>query len=528
VTVSTDTAVNRDGVAARIAQRLERSLGTQRYRMWFERSARFAFDDQSHSLGVAVPNRFVADWIGRHFEQDLRSAAVAEAGEGVALQVRVEPDLFNNAAHGSAAAAPVDRETRPQPSSPRSALAQVQTLESTRRNLPLVNDSPVRTPALDGSGPSGYLRHRLDDFIVGPSNELAFAAAVRFVEDDAVHAAQAGQTLFIHGGCGLGKTHLLQGVCRRLLEQQPDAAVHYTTGEQFTNAFLTAVRTSKIDAFRRRLRRLDLLAVDDVHFIANKAATQQEFLHSFDALELGGAKVVLASDCHPKLIKQFSEALVSRCVRGMVVQVSSPDAATRLKVIQVLAARRGLLLMDGVAETLAQHGRASGGAGGSVREIEGALVKLQALAQLDHQRIPASAVNGNGTPLRVGQAVLRQLLDESQRGSTPRLIRLDTILKTVCDRLGVTAAQVNGRGRHRQVVHARALTIHLARQLTTMSFPEIAAAMGRPNHSTIITAAQRIQAQIESNTDTVILPATMEALTIKDLAQRLRDAVVGA
>ncbi|NJL30883.1 MAG: ATP-binding protein, partial [Phycisphaerales bacterium] len=213
--------------------------------------------------------------------------------------------------------------------------------------------------------------------------------------------------LFIHGGVGLGKTHLLQGICRRMLARQPHARIHYTTGEQFTNEFLTAVRSGKIDAFRQRIRKLDLLAVDDVHFIANKTATQQEFLHCFNAIDLAGARIVLASDQHPKLIQQFSQALVNRCVRGMVATVTTPDTSTRVKIVQTLAHRRGINLLESVVAVVAAK------CPGSVRELEGTLTRLHALATLS----PTTRGEDDNTAGLVGHTLVNrafaaELMDE--------------------------------------------------------------------------------------------------------------------
>lgn len=481
-------------VCARITERLAQCVGPVRYNRWFDRTARFGFDDTDRRLRVDVPNRFVADWIGRHFRQDITRIAIEELGEGVDMDVRIRPELF----------------------SPDAAV-------NTGETTPSINAAPAApvTPAPPAPArrahtatePQAVLRHRLDDFIVGPSNELAHAAAVRMVRAP----REAVTPLFIHGGCGLGKTHLLQGICREYLDHNPDACVMYTTGEQFTNEFLTAVRSNKIDSFRRRIRRLDLLAVDDVHFIANKQATQQEFLHSFDAIELGGARVVLASDSHPRQIQQFSTALVSRCVRGMVVEVKPPDPATRALLVAAMAQRRGMILIEGVAESLAQR------MNGSVREIEGSLAKLHALACLTKQRRQSDAPAHAVEP--IGHTLVNHLFESDAPRVARRAIRFEQILDAVAEHTGVPRAQIVGSGRQQPAVIARSLVIHLARALTTLSYPEIAAVMGRSTHSTIITAAQRMDKQIAAG-HMVTVSATMERVAVGDLAIRLRDAVL--
>ncbi|MCE9591607.1 MAG: chromosomal replication initiator protein DnaA [Planctomycetes bacterium] len=485
------TTSSERSICARIIDRLAQTVGPVRFNRWFDRTARFEFDDAVRCLRVDVPNRFVSDWIGRYFRDDLTRIATEELAAGVAveLDVRIRPELFKGDAEATAAGTPeTAAPAKPAPATP-----------------------PRRAHAAPEPKPN--LRHQLDDFIVGPTNELAYSAARRLARDP----REAVNPLFIHGGCGLGKTHLLQGVCNAFLEQNPDARVMYTTGEQFTNEFLVAVRANKIDAFRRRIRRLDLLAVDDVHFIANKQATQQEFLHSFDAIELGGARVVLASDNHPRLIQQFSTALVSRCLRGMVVEVKPPDVVTRALIITALAHRRGMSMIEGVPEAIAQRCH------GSVREIEGSLAKLHALACLTRQRKQGDA----GVPANepIGHTLVNHLFESDAPRVARRAIRFEQIVEIVAGYTGVPRVQVLGNGRQQHVVVARSLVIHLARTMTTLSYPEIASVMGRTTHSTVITAAQRIEKQIAKG-HVVTVPATMERVSVGELAQRLRDAVL--
>jgi len=356
-----------------------------------------------------------------------------------------------------------------------------------------------------GVSGAGGLRHRLEDFVVGTSNELAYACAERIVDEH----HEGCNPLFIHGGCGLGKTHLLQGACRRMLEKHPGAKVLYITGEQFTNEFLTAIRMNKLSSFRRRLRKLDLLAVDDVRFFENKEKTQQEFLHTFDAIELGGSRVILASDNHPRFIKQFSEALVSRCIRGMVVQIKPPDVDTRRRVVAALAIRRRLVLSEGVAEMIADQ------CSESIREIEGVLAKVHALASLTRKN-PGEAV---------GRSLVDHLFESEMRHAPSHAVKFDTIVSRVCEEMNVTTRQALGAGRHANVVLARSLIVYLARQMTSMSFPEIATAMGRSNHSTIVCASQRIERQIEADKQ-VLLPQRGEQISVGALAMRLKQMVV--
>ena len=474
------TATSIHNIGARIATRLNKTLGPKRYAMWFDRSARFELEDRDHALRITVANKFLADGIGRQFRRQVCEAARDELGHDVRLDLGVHA---------------VEPGTTP----------------------------PIDSPAADPRGEKPTVRpvynHRrwrytLDDFVVGPSNQLAFAAATRLAEQD----VDPGSPLFIHGGCGLGKTHLLQGICERVAVRRPDYKVRYTTGEQFTNEYITAVRSNSLDAFRRKIRRLDLLAVDDVHFLANKEKTQQEFLHCFNEIELSGARVVLVSDCHPKLIKQFSDALASRCVRGMVAEIDTPDPDTRLRLVEALAERRGLAVPEAVAQAISQR------CDGSVRDIEGVLNKLQALSMLQRRNHRGSIATPGLAPL-IGHSLVDQLF-QSQPEATPRKpVRFNAILDAVCDQFALPPEEVTGRVRKAPIVLARSLLIHLAYELTPMSYPEIAAAMGRPNHSTIVTAAGRIKKQLKTDKP-VLLPGHTGETTPTRLLDQLRRAVV--
>ena len=426
----------------RLAQRLAESVAQGRFKSWLQ-SAPLTLNDQE--LEITVPNRFAADWIAGRCQEEMQAVVRQELGRSVSIKLIVD----------AAAAAAPSRSTGDVASAP-----------STLR--PSAACEPAHPTAI---------RHDLRDFVVGPSNELAYKAVGRLIEDP--HSRL--NPLFIHGGCGLGKTHLLQGLCRRYQQQSSSGRVRYTTAEEFTNEFIAAVKGNRLVDFRKKLRQLDLLAIDDVHFLAGKTATQVEFLHTFNAIDLGGAKLVLASDAHPKLIKQFSDALVSRFMSGMVVQIAVPDVEMRHRLLRVLAERRGLKMLDGVIASLAAQAS-------SIRELEGMIVKLAAIAQLtrrpDQQDEP------------IGHAMASRALGMSANGALHRPVRIDQIVQTVCDHLAVDRGQVMARSRHSRIVLARSIIIHLARQLTTLSYPELARALSRPNHSTIVTAAQRIQQQI--------------------------------
>jgi chromosomal replication initiator protein len=477
-------------VCARIAERLAHQLGQWKVDLWFPKAAKLQYDENSNQLNLAVPSEFVARRIGKQFMGQIQLAAEGELGGGIELDVQIRPELFD---------------ASPRTSPAQQALTQAQQAIDTKapvisRALPSSISRPAHRP--------WNLRYKLADFVVGPSNELAYAAAKGMT--DPTQDQHAGP-LFVYGGCGLGKTHLLQGICNQMLDQDKEARVMYVTGEAFTNEFLTAVRTNKIDGFRRKMRRLEMLCIDDIDFIANKQATQQEFLHCFDALELAGSKVVLASDSHPKFIEQFSEALTSRCVKGMVVQVHEPDLATRSKIIVALAQRRNMLLNEAAIQLIAAR------CIGSVREIEGALTRIHAMATLIQR-------NGQAGPVAIGPAVVNQTFASERQTRVNRIVHFDTIADVVCEQLAIDRVQVNGPGRHRDIVLGRNIMVHLAREMTSMSFPEIARAIKRSSHSSVVAAAKRLAEQLTKD-ESLIHPAAGTLMPLTEMIERCRQAI---
>ncbi|MEM1424383.1 MAG: DnaA/Hda family protein, partial [Planctomycetota bacterium] len=347
-------------VGVRVGERLERELGSTRYERYFERHTRLDFADGS--LRVSVPSAFHADWLDRRFGRSVRAALSEEAGVQAHVRWSVDPDAFDAGVLESAPEPPHATDApRPQGASDNAGRTPGQ---RTGRG------APPRS-VLRGNAPA-RLRHSLDGFIVGPSSRLAHRVATQIAEADDAPIS----VLFLHGPCGVGKTHLLQGVAKRFTEARPWARVRYVSGEAFANQYIASVQAGNIDAFRERYRGVDLLCIDDVHFLRGKTKTQSEFLHTFEALDLEGARVVLASDGHPKRIEDLHEGIVSRCLSGMVVRLERPDRETRNEVVRTLFAKRGLVPEAGACEAIGES------VTGSVRELEGAVKRVEAYARL--------------------------------------------------------------------------------------------------------------------------------------------------
>jgi chromosomal replication initiator protein len=324
------------------------------------------------------------------------------------------------------------------------------------------------------------LRLTLDSFVVGPSNELAYNAARAVVREQ----QSPYNPLFIHGGCGVGKTHLLQGICTALAQTRPNAKWLYLSAEDFANQFVLGLKTKKLEAFRCRMRQTDLLAIDDVHFLASKPSTQEEFLHTFNTINLAGKQVVLVSDAHPKMIGQLSDKLVNRFVSGMVVKIEPPDFETRCEICRQYSRRMTTAaagspqekarqqLSEGVIRFVAERVRTN------VRELEGAVVKLIAYTALQEERLS----------LQMAEAVLAEHI-----GRCDPMVHVCDIESAVGAYFGVTPAQLHSSKKSRTISLARHFSMYLTRKHTNMSSSEVGRYMGNKNHATVLVACRNVE-----------------------------------
>ncbi|TVQ51756.1 MAG: AAA family ATPase [Phycisphaerales bacterium] len=487
----------------RFAHDLAQRIGAHKYNMWFG-NARFLIERDS--VEVRTENPFIAHWIRTNFADSIRDSAKSAFGRACQVSVSV-PERVS---------APAGRvEEGDSTSAKRSDRAGV----GDGRTHDHRASSPDASRAAGARGRHRSARRaetfrRLEDFIVGETNRLAYAAVCSVAD---LETASFPTPVFIYGPCGVGKTHLLQGVVRRISESGSGSGrtnVRYVTAEQFTNEYIAAVRQNALESFRRAIRRLDLLAIDDVHFLSNKTRTQNEFLHTLDAISMTGARVIIASDSPPSQIRQISTALLSRLQAGMVARIDLPDRDTRRTLVNRLASKHGLRLTPSATELLIAR------CVGSVRQIEGTMIKLAAVRSL----MSAESIGGGEYTDHelISQVLVERVLDESH---SPRAVpvRMPEILDAVCETLNVCRADLFGNGRHPVVVLARSLAAYLGREMTTLSFPEIAAALGRRNHSTIHTADQRIRRQLETGA-TVRLNGQAES-SLHELVGRLRHGL---
>ncbi len=471
-----------DPQLVRLADSISEKVGAERFHVWFNNSTRL--DLRNDCLEIAVPNDFISEWIGRNFTRPIQEAVHEVLGCTLAVKFIVVPELFDIKSNGG----PLTDGDITKASATMTAMRPVVTPGAAELNgrMPktLVRPPaatigrsdrviPPTTEAINFSA-RPRLRHDLSSFVVGPSNQLAYNTVTYVAE---FPGAQYNP-LFIHGNCGLGKTHLLQGLCKQFAERQPTKRWMYMTGEEFTNEFLLALRGNKLDGFRRKMRDLDLLVIDDVHFLGGKRATQEEFLHTFNAIEAMGKQVVMASDNHPKLIEEFGESLINRFVSGMVVRVDPPNFATRVNILQTLCERASISLSEEVVGWIARRVTQN------VRELEGAITRIAAVAKLSDESLDVKLV----------QAALGDL---DRQMVSP--VRPENIMQAVCNYFSLEHKDLMSGRRQRTISLARSVAMYLVRKTAKLSFPEIGNRMGKRNHSTVISACRRIERAVAKN-----------------------------
>lgn len=466
---------------ARFRARLRQEIGDEPYERYFARGVRIGVGADAVEV-IASPFRKAV--MAERFLDPIRRAALqASPHAELRLRVDAESELVDDATPPG----------RVPPTAPR----------ATRRR--------PRAPAR---------RYRLHDFVRGESNRLAVAAAESLVHAD---NPRSFSPLFIHGGSGLGKTHLAQGAANEYQRLHPAARVRYLTVEAFTNDFVEALRHDGIERFRKSYRGLDMLCLDDVQFLTGKEKTQAELLHTFDALSHDGARVLLASDEHPRQIADLMPALASRFVSGAVVRLDPPDAELRVALASAFASQRGMRIEPEAVRLIAERSGYPLDAGGSVRELEGIVTQVAAVTSL----LPEFLTEGGV----VGVVAVRRALGLSESGAgaakrgASKPVRIAAILEVVSRTLRVDQSEVLGSSRHRRVVLARGMAVYLARELTTHSFPEIARALHRPSHSTIVTADKRTREMVAARAEVRVGP-DFDGLHAAELAERLRRDIL--
>jgi chromosomal replication initiator protein len=415
-----------------ILSRVETKVNRHSFSTWFKPTA--FVEDGGRSITVRVPNTLFKDWLTKHYSVVL-SEALAEVR-------RSESSVVFVAEPGAAVPPP---------------------------EVPVPTAADVDYPAQSEQTPAGLNpRYTFDTFIVGPSNQFAHAACRAVAEAP----SRSYNPLFIYGGVGLGKTHLMHAVGQFVLQHDRNLKLTYISSERFMNEMINAVRYDRILDFRERYRSVDVLLVDDIQFVSGKEGTQTEFFHTFNALYDAQKQIVLSSDRPPHEIPALEERLRSRFEWGLIADIQSPDLETKVAILKRKAEAEAVPLPDSVAMYIAGRIKSN------IRELEGSLIRLIAYASL----------TGREISLELTQEVLKNVIDQDDKAVT-----IDTIQKFVSDYYQLKVTELKSKNNSKSVALPRQIAMYLCKTLTHASLPEIGRSFGGKHHSTVIHSINKVE-----------------------------------
>lgn len=434
---------------------LQGRLSTENYATWF---APIQCDSLAeNTLTLRVPNRFYVEWLSTHYN-DVLLSAVRDASKNPSLML----------------AWAVDEALQERvPQQKRSASTSHEPRESTLVGMPAPVPASQSSHAPDHRAHGLNSKYTFDNFVVGPSNQLPHAAAFAAASSK----GKKYNPLFIYGGVGLGKTHLVNAVGHRILQDRPSARVLYLSAERFTNEFIFALQTHRISEFRDRYRNgCDVLLMDDIQFLAGREQTQEEFFHTFNALYHSDRQIVVTSDVYPQLISEMQERLISRFQWGLVADIQAPELDTRIAILKRKADEEGIVLTDEVALFLAQVVKSN------VRELEGTLLRLAVRADLVKRAIDVD----------FAKETLRAVLPVPEHATS-----VEDIQQAVCKYFNIRLADLKSHRRHRAVAYPRMVAMYLCRQRLGTSFPLLGELFGGKDHTTVLSAVKKIGGLVE-------------------------------
>lgn len=437
----------------RVLARVQGLVSDQVYETWL-RPLRYVAREGSLLL-VATPHQFFKQWIEENYFTQIEDAARKELGRDISIEIVVGGDEEGEA-------------PRP-PALPDDAAVPAR-----------VENPPAARPRNGALNP----RYTFDRFVVGAGNQFAQAASFAVATDP----AKSYNPLFLYGGVGLGKTHLLHAIGNLTVEHTPRLRVCYITAEKFTNELIYCLRTNRMPDFKERYRNVDMLLVDDVQFIAGKQRTQEEFFHTFNDLYSSRRQIVVSSDKFPKEIPDLEERIQSRFEWGLVADIQPPDLETRLAILNRKADADRIPLPQDVGLFLATTIKTN------IRELEGSLIRIGAHASLTRREIN----------MELAREVLSKVLQNAAREISP-----DAILKAVSEHYGVKVGELRSDRKHKVIALPRQVCMYLMRQLTPCSFPDIGRRFGNRDHSTVMYAVKKIEKKIAED---VSLRNSIEAL----------------
>ena len=416
-----------------LTRALEASSNPAKFDAWVRNTSVVIDDD---SVTILIPSRFFEDGFRREFHDTIQSMIPSYFPDHFTLSYRVDPSMMEGINSAQPAKASASQQHRPQWQS----------------------------------------RFRFENFIVGSSNEFCHAASLAVADNPGMRY----NPLYIYGGVGLGKTHLITAVANRIQERDPDCRIAFLSGEIFTNNLIAAIRSKTNESFRQRYREVDVLIIDDVQFIAGKETTQEEFFHTFDTLHKANKQILLTSDQPPGALHHLEERLRSRFNWGLVADVQPPSLETRMAILASKAELAGIEISQDLCELLATRITSN------IRELEGALTRLSAFATF-HQRT---------IDIPLARNVLPDLLNV-----TTKKVTIDDIQNCVAEFYSIRIADIKGKNRRKNIVLPRQIAMYISKEMTTMSLPEIGEAFGGRDHTTILYAVRKIATKRKEDHD---------------------------
>jgi len=400
---------------------------------------------EASGVELSVPNRFFRDWLTDHFMDVIKESVSSVAG--VPMTVRFSIDRV-----------PIQGKPAVSEPVPVERLKNLEQAEITNKIHPSLNPN-----------------YNFERFVVGPSNQFAHAAAVAVAEAPAKNY----NPLFIYGGVGLGKTHLLNAIGLHTFRLIPSANILYVSAEEFMNEMINSIRYDKMQKFREKYRNIDSLLIDDIQFIAGKERTQEEFFHTFNTLHDSGKQIVVTSDKFPKDIPNLEGRLRSRFEWGLIADIQPPEIETKVAIVDKKAQENNISLPKNVAYYIASKAESN------IRELEGFIIRIGAYASLTGREIDMDLV----------KEVLKKFF---KQGEKPE-VTVDEIMKTVAAKFNIRIADLKSQKKNKNLVIPRQIAMYLARRLTSHSFPDIGAKIGGKDHSTVIYANNKIKDLLEKD-----------------------------
>jgi len=453
---------------------IRQRIQPEQFETWFRRADLVRVDQDQ--LCIAVQNAFSRDWLRSYYREVIEESAQKVLSRKLRIEFDVDPELTAPVLDPGAAEEAAEAEAE-----------EAAKTESEERGGRRSAANPVNALAR-GSDIGLNPRYTFDNFVVGPCNRFCHAVSLGTAEAP----GKTYNPLFLHGNVGLGKTHLLQAICFTLIQNWKDVRILFLSCETFVNHFISALENGDLQKFRNKYRNVDVLVVDDIHLLANKERTQEEFFHTFNTLYNSGKQIILSSDSPPKDIPTLQERLVSRFKWGLVTEIEPPCYETRMAILKRKGRERGNELPEEVAQLIAER------VDTNIRELEGAVNKLYSFA------------NVTGEPITV--QFTRQVLSDlfTKRRGQPSM---DDIIEVVTGHFGVRLSDLQSKKRTNQIAYPRQVAMYLARKITRHSLEEIGGFFGGRDHSTVLHAVRKVdKLTVEDETSRDLLAGLLDDL----------------